>query len=79
MKKYWFVSYHLHRTDSFKNNADDNHAHNAILCGIHPLVWAAKRSVRDLYGIVTYVVFFAEIPENVALDKDVGGLINVER
>ena len=77
--KYWFVVYQLHRTDSSKSNVDDTRTHNVILCDVHPLMWAANRSIIDFYGIITYVTFFTEIPEDVALDINVRNLISIER
>lgn len=43
---------------------------NELLCDIHPLVWLARPIKYYDENFTSYLLFFAEIPEDVALDPD---------
>lgn len=60
---YWFVVYE-HRS----RNAERSQVSNQILKDIHPLIWAANPPELYAKYNTTYVLFFTQIPEDVALN-----------
>lgn len=66
----WLVTYRLHhKASAIRSGAD--HAGlmpqaNVILRSTHPVTWAAAPSDR----FTTYLLFFAEIPDDVAESAD---------
>lgn len=60
--KYYFVCY--------ETKGSVNAIGNVILKDIHPLFWASRQS-PELAGIVTYLHFWIEIDENIAIDPQI--------
>lgn len=67
--KYYFVCYELH--------GKINKISNVILKDVHPVIWATQLYPDS--GIITYIIFWREIDENVAKNLQVRKYFNFEK
>jgi hypothetical protein len=65
MHTYWFVTWeHEDKRDGTRRIS------NTILVGIHPVLWGARPPEVFAEYYTTRLLFFCEIPEEVARDRD---------
>lgn len=61
---YYFVAYQLQINNNIK-------ICNIILKDVHPLIWISMPRAK-IDGVISHVIFWSEIPKDIALNKDVG-------
>lgn len=65
---YYFVSY---KNKIIGDNHEQKTISNVIIKDVHPLIWASRKTIFSGIEILTYIIFWQEIPEDVALNKKV--------